>query len=237
MRQLQHAGSSRNASNKGVQPVRRGGVIAAAVTSAQLAQLQAAVETVFPNASKDPENIVRRCVAQYLLEQQDYRAHLSAAAVPAKWQTYRDLCQTSSWKKLLQSTKGLVVEGTNGNDTVALATKQLLQLSQQAALSSSKTASSSSRGAASSAGIQQLQQLVAAMWPTSSSDPAVRVKRCVADLLLEAPDLTRPSGTLGQVGQLLGSAASLGLSSFGDMLSADPSGCFVRKAVDNSYFY
>jgi hypothetical protein len=202
------------------------------------AQLAAAVDRVFPKTSPDPETIVHRLVAKHLLEQQGYKAFLSAASGPAKWDTFRDLCRTRSFKKFLESTKGFVVEGSAGSEAVALATDQLLHLSKQikGASSSSRNASASSTSN-TSAERAQLQELVTALWSIDSSDPAVRVKRCMADLLLDEPGLTLPQGAIGNVGIALGGAKKLGISGgIENVLTRDPSGCFVFKAVKKARF-
>jgi hypothetical protein len=80
--------------------------------------------------------------------------------------------------------------------------------------------------------IAQLRQLVGSLWPQASSDPAVRAKRLMADMLLAQPNLALPTGAVGRLGQLLGSAKSLGISGFNELLARDPSGCFVFENAE-----
>lgn len=223
-----------------VQPVRRVSVTATAVQSAELTRLQAAVQKVFPITEEDPKATVRRQLANYLLEQQGHKTRLAHAAAVTLWHSKSHSCRPRSFKKFINNTIGFVVEGTNGMDTVELDARLLLdssaaavQMAQEARDATSTSSSKSSAGGSSvsavSADREQLRQLVADLWPKARcrSDPAVRVKRFMADLLLAEPDLTLPQGAIGKVGQELGKAKKLGFTGgFEKLLSKDPSGCF-----------
>ena len=75
---------------------------------------------------------------------------------------------------------------------------------------------------------QELLQLAMAVWPRDSSEPAVQVKNLLADWLLAMPNLSLPeAATHAKLGALLGSAKSVGVSSWRSVLSEDP--CFVSE--------
>jgi hypothetical protein len=76
---------------------------------------------------------------------------------------------------------------------------------------------------------KQLQQLAAAVWPLHRLDPAVQVKRHMADMLIAAPKFRLHRRAIAQVGDKLGSSKKLGITSFEKLLAGDPSRCFILE--------
>jgi hypothetical protein len=144
-------------------------------------ELKAAVEKVWPvkNATDGilPDDIVRNCAANFVLEQQECgngHPSLSAAAdaVDKNWSGIHALA-TAKFKKLLKNSRGFLVLGTDDMVRVVLDKAALMQMAHQVQTASRSSGSASksnirdasSSASMSSADLEQLRQLVATLWP------------------------------------------------------------------------
>lgn len=153
--------------------------------------------------------MVCNAVAKFLLQQKKHKATLNtvASAIQTTWVAANRKGLDVKFKYLLKSTRGFVVQTIEGTDYVKLDTTQLFQLVE--------------------ADAKKLLRLAAVLWPPTSPDPAVRIRYRMAERLVEQPNFKLPQGAIGQLGQIFGSAESLGISSYHAVLLDDPSGCFV----------